>query len=72
MTDVTIIATGTEFVNKGLRRTQPVIEDMINNANKSIHILNYLIWSRCGGTLGHAGRHTRKGKTRHNRSKRFV
>jgi len=41
MTDVTIVATGTEFVNKGLRRTQPVIQDMIKNANKSIHILNY-------------------------------
>ena len=41
MTDATIIATGTEFVNKGLRRTQPVIQDMIKNANKSIHILNY-------------------------------
>jgi cardiolipin synthase len=41
MTDVTIIATGPEFVNQGLRRTQPVIEDMINNANKSIHILNF-------------------------------
>jgi phosphatidylserine/phosphatidylglycerophosphate/cardiolipin synthase-like enzyme len=41
MTNATIIATGTEFVNKGLRRTQPVIEEMIKNANKSIHILNY-------------------------------
>ena len=41
MTDATIVATGTEFVNKGLRRTQPVIQDMIKNANKSIHILNY-------------------------------
>ena len=41
MTDVTIIATGTEFVNKGLRRTQPVIEGMIKNAKKEIHILNF-------------------------------
>ena len=63
MTNATIIATGTEFVNKGLRRTQPVIQDMIKNANKSIHILNYSfgpdaegLWDMLDDILGN-GKH---------------
>ena len=42
MREMWLLATGAEFVNKkGLRRTQPVIEEMIKNVDKEIHILNY-------------------------------
>jgi len=41
MTDIQILATGPEFVKRGLRGTQPVIEQLIKNADRFIHILAY-------------------------------
>jgi phosphatidylserine/phosphatidylglycerophosphate/cardiolipin synthase-like enzyme len=36
-----IIATGLEFVNKGLRATKPVMDSLIKNADDKIHMLVY-------------------------------
>jgi phosphatidylserine/phosphatidylglycerophosphate/cardiolipin synthase-like enzyme len=41
MTSFEIIATGTEFT-KSFRSYQPVMAEMLKNANKSVHILNYM------------------------------
>ena len=41
MTSVEIIATGTEFIKK-FRSYQPVMAEMLKNANRSVHILNYM------------------------------
>ena len=41
MTDIQILATGSEFVKQGLRGTQPVIDDLVENAESEIHMLAY-------------------------------
>jgi len=41
MTDIQILATGSEFVKQGLRGTQPVIDELVENAESEIHMLAY-------------------------------
>lgn len=42
MNKVQILATGLEFMKEGIRGIEPVIEELINSAQKEIHIMAYI------------------------------
>jgi phosphatidylserine/phosphatidylglycerophosphate/cardiolipin synthase-like enzyme len=53
-----LLATGTEFVNKGFKGTKPEIERLVKNARETIHILIYAfgpeaegLWDMLADTL---------------------
>ena len=45
MTSARILATGSKFVGRGVRGTEPVIEEIIRGAKKEIHIVAYVFTS---------------------------
>jgi len=42
MNRVQILATGSELIKEGIRGIEPVIEELINSAQKEIHIMAYI------------------------------
>jgi len=45
MSRVEIVATGPEFIRQGVRGFESVLEDLVTNAQKEIHMIAYLITS---------------------------
>ncbi len=43
MTDVKVLATGSEFLKKGVRSFEPVIEEMLTSAKQEIQIISYVL-----------------------------
>lgn len=45
-----ILATGTRFIGQGIRSTEPVIEEIISEAKKEIHVAAY-VFTRSAGKM---------------------
>jgi phosphatidylserine/phosphatidylglycerophosphate/cardiolipin synthase-like enzyme len=51
VTKVEILGTGSEFMKKGIRGTEPVIEEIIMQASKEIQILAYVFTAKASHIL---------------------